>query len=504
MELLNFLKKAMNQHNSSKIEDHITLIYRVADILKEMGLQPGDKLLLVARNSSIWQAIEHGAICYGMEVVALEPHLGTKDFTSILGDEKFDLIVCESVHTSVLQNNTKEWILEIESFGQQLEFKSGQSKTALALEGSQRKKGSIRIYTSGTTDTPQPITYTEDQLISAITVISERISITSDARVTISWLPMANLFQRVLNLVALDKGFAIHFLGDPTQILGTAKKVHPTFLIAVPRFLEKIHRTYRLLLNRWPRILHKLIAPILRSIVKRQLGGQLEYIVCGSAKCSKQVLDFFEQLGITVLEAYGMSECILPISMNTPSERVNGSVGQIFQLHDYKISKKGELLIKSPFISSSFMDSDRIDSEGYLNTYDRVSIDSKGFVQFLGRSNDLVKTSTGRKVSLSTIEQAFSLCAEVSTAVAIAEGRPFPSLIVDCEESLSKAERKELLTKLQEVNKCLPAKQQVGEIIISQTPITFSSGLLTRNLKVKRNRVIAENLQLLNRVYNPI
>jgi long-chain acyl-CoA synthetase len=248
------------------------------------------------------------------------------------------------------------------------------------------------------------------------------------------------------------------------------------------------------------------------------LGGDLRFLVSGSAPMPLWLLERLHAMGFLVLEAYGMSESIVPVAANRPQRYRFGTVGQPLAGSEVRLADDGELLLRGPGVFAGCLggppEADRIDGRGFLASGDYASIDAEGFITLVGRKSDLFKTSTGRRIAPASIESRLRRIPYVEHAVVVGANRPFLSVVLAvAEPSLrnrlggqapgadpahtAAVVRADVMDAAAE----LPAHEQPAGIVLTTHPFTVADGLVTANLKVRRSAVQAAYGARLDELY---
>jgi long-chain acyl-CoA synthetase len=254
----------------------------------------------------------------------------------------------------------------------------------------------------------------------------------------------------------------------------------------------------------------------MRQIRQRIFGKRLKFVVSGSAPMPLWLLKWYKALGILVLEAYGISENIIPISCNTEKEYNFGSVGRVLEPNIVRITEDGELHVKGPGVFSGYLNAstkDKITADGYLKTGDEAAIDANGYIFLLGRKCDFFKTSTGKRVSPVNIEAHLSQIPELGYVLIIGEGRKVPILLatIPAEHisllgmSTVNTEIENIRTQIKDtVEKLLPVGLQPAAVILSNDHFSIETGELTPNLKLRRKVIIKKYEPQIEQTYDLI
>ncbi|GEM_PF-6149922 len=344
------------------------------------------------------------------------------------------------------------------------------------------------VWTSGTTGDPKCIRHTYSQLNLALSVISENLV---PIRRSISWLPLSQLFQRISDLLTLCQGGEVFLSKGPLHIFEETRRFGPDFLIAVPKILDKVRNRVCMLapwiepLAATSNFICRAIASLTARVLLRSLlGRRIQFFISGSAALNPRTEKLFDAGGIPVLQAYGTSECIVPIAMNSLSDKKKSSVGRPTQPHETSIAADGEILIRSQGISPD------VNSDRYLRTGDCGHLDDQGFLFLTGRKSDVFKLSNGRKVHPAPLEAIVESHPAVESAILCpsAEGEFIVSITAVLPEASGTTES--LLPEIQALFRHQP-KYCIPQQLILCGPFSVAANELTPNLK-KRRRVIEQ------------
>jgi long-chain acyl-CoA synthetase len=536
-------------------------VTRLARIMEQRGLEPGDKVAVILPTSVEWEVVDKAALCCGLVVVGLEPHMAWETMAQVLEDTRPSAVFVAdremalrfvSPPTPIL---TPPSPLPSPASGRGCP-KDGRGwgfsfKLSVCLEqcydlyapfmdwaSLEREMGNVSsaprdfpvtadapatyLLTSGTTGAPKGIVYTQGQLVLAAQSILAAMGPFGKDERTLAWLPMASPFQRNMNLAALLAGIPLYFVSDPKGLGQALPEVRPTLLIGVPRVYEKIYQGVLEKLERLPlgigsvmkgvlvrvmaRVPHssqeknrlslgrRVSLALMRCLflpVKRVLGGQMRFMVTGSAPCREDVLLFFHALGIPLLEAYGVSECSVPLSMNRPNDYKIGTVGRPLAANGMSL-EGGEIEVDGAGVFRGYENQDstpNLTSGKYLSTGDIGLMDGDGYLKLIGRKSDIIKTSTGRKIAPAAIEQKLLRALGAEQAMVVGNGRPFLVAIL-CFNGPRTPEQLEVLEReLKKLNENLSSYEQVRGVVVLDRLFSMEKGELTRNLKLRRDEI---------------
>jgi len=508
----------------------------LATSLARLGLQRGDHVAIMLPSSPQWDCCQHAVLACGAVVVGLDAHDAHGTLQHILSVSRPRAIIATSAETLItLQGLYQEADILIHARGAP---HTGQHSLASLMEpqpGAPPAPNQARpddtatiVFTSGSTGLPKGIPYSHRQLLLACDALATHFpTIRQDARM-VCWLPLANLFQRILNMFSLSYGARTYFVEQPDQIIRWLPEIKPTLFVGVPRFFEKLHANIVAELERappparliaytaWrigeriatakrnglpPHLRDRLLAPLASRVLTRLrslMGADLQFMASGSAPLPVWLMERFHGLGWLVLEAYGVSENVIPIAINTPKAYRFGSVGRTLPGNELVIADDHELLVRGPGVSSSYIGhspaSPPCDQIGFLHTGDFARIDEDGFVWLEGRKSEVFKTSTGRRIAPVPIEASLKKIPLVEHAIIVGRDRPYPVAILCVSPQHPVALQcggsgalEQLRTAV--VASCaeLAGYQRPGAVIVSTHALSTARGELTANLKLRRS-----------------
>jgi long-chain acyl-CoA synthetase len=412
------------------------------------------------------------------------------------------------------------------------------------------------IFTSGTTGRPKAIEYTHAQLMIACQAIHDTIPRVRVGDPTLCWLPMAHLFQRMMNLVAIAQGATIYFVEDPRNVARCAAEVHPTALIGVPRFYEKLHAAIeqRILgmpaggqrlvraafdaakrvrqsagqgrgIGRIARFKHRLLDRLVLARIRASLGTRIQFMVTGSAPISQPHLEFFADLGWMLLEAYGISENAIPMAANRPGNVRFGSVGIPLQQNEIRIAEDGEILVRGPGLFNGYWGEPRDDElfthDGYFRTGDIGCLDDDGYLYLKGRKSEMLKTSTGRKIFPASVEAVYQEHPLIDRMVVFGQSRPYLVGLVEVNEQELRRELSlgnstagiaalvndprvldSVGAAVEKQGEQLAPYQRVAQFTLIPRRLEVARGELTPNLKLRRDIVVTMFAHEIDHMYD--
>ena len=369
------------------------------------------------------------------------------------------------------------------------------------------------IYTSGSTGKPKGAMLSFEAMHRSGKGICDYLETHSGDRV-LSYLPLAHVYERwVVQAHSLVAGFPLFFAESLDTFLHDLRRARPTLFISVPRLWLKFQLGVFEKLP--PSKLDRLLKiPIISRIVKKkilsQLGlDQVRFAGSGSAPIPKEVIGWYRQLGLELLEGYGMTENFAYSHITRLGAYRPGYVGVPYPDVEHRISSNGEILVKSPGNMKGYLkmpeENERVFTEdGFLRTGDLGEIDAMGRLKITGRAKELFKTSKGKYVAPAPIENLLANHPLVEACYVTGSGyhQPYCVLMLseDARRVTSEGKKETLMSKLEEllkeVNQVLAPFEQLAFIAVAKDVWSAENGFLTPTLKIKR--------KILDATYGPM
>jgi long-chain acyl-CoA synthetase len=252
-------------------------------------------------------------------------------------------------------------------------------------------------------------------------------------------------------------------------------------------------------------------------------------VITGSAPASVWMLDYFDRLGILLLEAYGLSENTVPIAANRPEAYRFGSVGRVFAANDVRFADDGEILVRGPGLFDGYLEATATSAglftaDGFHRTGDVGTLDAEGFLFLSGRKSEIFKTSTGRQVAPAQIETVYKKIPYVDQIVVVGQGRHHPAALLSINEqelalvlqsrgiSISDSASHTDIASLPEARSQIEADidaagselgphERIRRFDLLSEPLTLEGGELTASLKLRRDVIERKHRELIDRLY---
>jgi long-chain acyl-CoA synthetase len=445
------------------------------------GLQSGDKVAIMVRNSREWVVFDQAALGLGLVTVPLYVDDRPDNVAYIINHAEVKLLFVQDkpqwkrlIEADVNLGELKRIISvkriseddepddpKLESLSDWLFGVSGE----LQIKESALDDLASIVYTSGTTGRSKGVMLSHRNILSNAFAATACTQWQGGERF-LSFLPLSHMLERTAGyympiILGAEVIYArsIATLGEDLQI------VKPTTLISVPRIYERVYgkiqdglksksSVARFLFNAavnvgwkkfqveqgretwhpklvfWP-ILNKLVA----SKILEKLGGELRLAVCGGAALSEQVAKLFIGLGLPLVQGYGLTESSPVTNVNRIEDNIPSSIGTVLSGTEIRIGENDELQCKGPCSMMGYWKNEQATKEsftedGWLKTGDKARIDKDGHAYITGRLKDIMVLANGEKVPPSDIELAISVDGLFEQVMLIGEARPFLSIIV--------------------------------------------------------------------------
>jgi long-chain acyl-CoA synthetase len=481
--------------------------------LAELGIEPGDRVCLLANTRVEWVLAMYAISAAGAVVVPIYPTNSPKECAWVAGNSGARAIICEDAGQRRKIEEVRDELDELEhvigmsseagdlSLDELRQRGAGRDESELAerQDRIEPRDPFIIVYTSGTTGPPKGVVLTHANAMSVCQVCEELEFVTPE-EVTYLYLPLAHVFGLTVPLASFDQGTTIVFTGgDTKQILHEIIETKPTYLPSVPRIFEKLYTAAQKMLDQaseeertQAREAVKLGVEVRR---RRQAGadvpaemeqafeqaderlfkrvrdlfcGQIRQAVTGAAPIAPEILEFFYAAGVPVLEGWGMTETTAIGTVNMLDQIKFGTVGRAVPGDEIRIAEAdGEILIKGPNVFSEYWRNQEATEEtlidGWLHTGDVGELDDDGFLKITGRKKDIIITAGGKNLTPANLENDLKQAAIISQAVMYGDRKPYPVVLVtlDPEEVLPWAKEQGLPGDLGE----LAENDQIQELV---------------------------------------
>ena len=541
-----------------------------ANGLLARGVRKGDNFALLARNSLDWALVDFALASIGAVGVPVYASSSSHDVGYLLAHSEAVGIVCEDAEQLAKVEAVPD---ELPSLQHVLTYHDLEGLAAHGRDFAATNPNALDdatasigdedlytiIYTSGTTGAPKGCMLRHRNYHEMATVV-DRMEETyyREDDVMLLYLPLAHNYGRLMLLLGAHVGFTIAFLPDPLRVAEVLPQVRPTLLPSVPRVYEKVHAavlarfdaatgTKKRLID-WAlpvgrevsrlqsegkavparlRTKYRLADRLVFSKVREPFGGRLRMPGSGGAPLSREIIEFFDGIGVRIAEGYGLTECTTAASTNRPDNYRFGSVGQPLPGFEVRIADDGEIELRSETVFKGYYKDPEataavLASDGWLKTGDIGTLDEDGFLHITDRKKDILVTAGGKNVAPQNIENDLKTSKYVSQALVVGDRRPYVAALItldeaeirhwaaeqgldgDLAELSARTDVQELVQGIvDEANRERSRYEQVKRFVILPRDFTMEAGEITPTLKLRRRAVLEHFEAQVDELYAP-
>jgi long-chain acyl-CoA synthetase len=565
-----FNTKRENKWIPIRSDEYIEKAEQLSRALLKIGIQPEDKIGIIATlNCTDWNIIDIGIQMIGAISVPIYPNITPREYEYIFNHAEVKLCFLSDIEllskVSKIKANCKT-LQEVYSF----EPLDGCAcyKDLIASGASlpnQPEVDAIKnailpddlvtiIYTSGTTGVPKGVMLTHRNIVENVISALDAVPKFHPGAHTMSYLPVCHILERAAVYVYQILGLKV-FYGEGLDMIGdNIRETKPFFMTVVPRLLEKIYDKiysrgteltgvkkwlfywavdlglhYDVLGKNslWYRFKLAIARKLIFSKWQKALGGNLKYLICGSAALQPRLIRIFGAAGIQIIEGYGLSESPILTLNNIRLGKVRpGTVGVPLDMIEIKIADDGEILAKGNNVMLGYYkDEERTESvlrNGYFHTGDKGEFDADGFLKITGRKKEIFKTSGGKYISPVLLETQLKQSRFIEQVMVIGENEKMPAAIIQPDFEFLKAwiERKEhkieltplamvshkkvikrIAKEVKKSNKKFGQWEKIKRFELTSEIWGIDNGLLTPTLKMKRDAIHSKFQDLYDKIF---
>ncbi|TDE23180.1 AMP-dependent synthetase [Vibrio owensii] len=483
---------------------------RLVSALRNLGVQPGDKVALVSKNCAEWFICDLAMMLGDYVSVPIFPTAGADTIEYCLTHSESKALIGGKLDDPAATQQVIDAMPDIISIALpydtapncQYQFKELIANADPSEERPQHYDDKLMslVYTSGTSGLPKGAMLTYGAFSWSVQQLINHIGIQENDRL-FSYLPLAHITERVYIFgSSIMGGVTTAFPESLDTFIEDVKMHRPTLFISVPRLWTLFQqRIQDKLPQKKLNILLKI--PFVNSLIKKKLADglgldQARVLGCGSAPVSPALLEWYRSVGLNITEAWGMTESFAYSTLNYPfrADKI-GSVGNAGPGIELKIADDDEIMVRGRGLFSGYYKNDiatqeSFDADGWLHTGDIGSIDADGYLTIQGRKKDTFKTSKGKFVAPVPIEKKLFEYSRVEMMCLIGLGLPGPILLVVPhdfpnfdKERYAKTTRKVI----DRMNQELESHEQIKGVLMIKDPWSIENGVLTPTLKIKRH-----------------
>jgi long-chain acyl-CoA synthetase len=540
----------------------------IAAGLRSLGIGKGDIVALNSETRLEFYLADLGVVSNGSIAAAMYPSYPPKDLIKTISAVGARAVFVEDPKTlkPIRSAATEHWILltgEAEGV-LTLDALRQRGRDAIANDPGllARVKAEVRpsdaaiLYlTSGATGEPKMALVTHGSVVANLDMGPHVLPLGPEDS-TVAFLPSAHIAQRVvIEYLPMRCGMPVTFFESLLKLPQDIKKVRPTILLAPPRMWERIYSTICTELRKRPAAARKAFYGALglalaaaryrregKSVpwrirmplaaadrlmfrkIRARFGGRIRVAASGAAPLSKDLAEFYEAVGMPLIEGYGLTEGGV-VSLNPLDRPKPGSIGKLLPGIEVRVADDGELLIKSPCLFSGYVNDPATTAEvlrdGWLHTGDVAYVDPEGYLFITGRKKELIVSSTGKKIYPSRVEALFKMEPLISQVLLVGDRLPYLTALFTINTTAAEALKgmeelrggrpdqvvqaapvvSEIQKTVARVNKQLAPFEQVRKYRILARDFSIEQGELTATMKVRRGRAMENFKEHIDELY---
>ncbi|NND51309.1 MAG: AMP-binding protein [Flavobacteriaceae bacterium] len=503
-----FLKQPINGvFTDFSFEEAGQQVRRIASYLNDLNLPERSHIALLSKNCAHWNMADLAIMMAGHISIPIYPTLNDRSISQIIEHSESKAIIIGKLDDYASQRPGIPNIPKIsvglyeENDGELWEDIVSKYKPFTNIYTQKTEELITIIYTSGTTGNPKGVMHTVGNFMESTETLINLFDLPVNLRL-FSYLPLAHVAERLIANAGLILGAEISFAESLETFASDLEATQPHIFFAVPRIWTKFQEK---ILESIPSAKLNLLLkiPFLNTIIKNKLKKKLGlrdaiFICSAAAPLASSIIRWYETIGITIYQGYGMTEDCCVSHFNTPDANKIGTVGKTLFNVEAKLSSEGEICIKNNclmkgYYKSAEMTAAVFDDDGFLKTGDIGEFDHDGYLTITGRVKDQFKTDKGKYISPSHIELLLSKNKNIEQICIVGTGIPQPIALVTLSE-LGKSSSKDALKSslkvaLEQINPELEKHEKLEKVVVMKEDWTVANGLTTPTLKVKRNSI---------------
>lgn len=567
------VQKSPGNWQNLRATDFRERVIELAKGLIASGIQAGDRVGIMSRTRFEWTLFDF-AIWYAgaVSIPVYETSSPAQAAWALSHSEAKAVVVEQAEHAEIIDAAYQVEGIDLSALGTVWVIDDGAVDT-LVDAGSDIADSTVEerrsaatlddiatiVYTSGTTGRPKGCPLTHGNFVRLTSNAKLTIpEIANETNSTIIFLPLAHVFARLIQILALDSGVVVGHSPNIKNLATDLDSFKPTMLLVVPRVFEKIFegaikksqkggKLNAKLFNRsidvairWSkakiagdvpaklemqyRFYHKLVY----SKLHRAMGGSVKFAVSGGGRLAPRLGHFYHAVGIQVVEGYGLTETTAPLSVGRIRDFGVGNVGTLIPGTSARLAEDGELEVKGVGVISGYFDNPEENAvaftdDGWFKTGDLVQIDENERLTIVGRKKEIIVTAGGKNVIPAPAEEHIRTSPLVSQAMLVGDEKPFiaalvtldpevlpdelehlglPRTLTPKEASTNPRVREAIQKFIDEANTFVSKAESIREFRITDKDFTEAEGHLTPSMKVRRPQVLQDFSAYIEDMYN--
>ena len=450
----------------------------IAQGLRAIGLEDGDRVMLVSENRPEWCLADLGIMAAGCVTVPTYTTNTERDHAHILVNSGARAVIVStarlaaSLIPAVTQSGSCEFLVSMEPIphAQEGSFSYhvwdsllAHDRARTAVDARMRDVGredlACIIYTSGTGGAPRGVRHHHGAILCNVSgaahIIAEDFG--WEKEVFLSFLPLSHAYEHTGGqFLPIGLGAQIYYAEGLEKLASNIAEVRPTIMVVVPRLFELLRtriikqvekqgklpttlmnlalasgdrkQSGRRRLTDYP--VDFLVGRLLRPKIREKFGGRIKAMVSGGAPLNPEVGAFFQAMGLSLLQGYGQTEAAPVISCNRPRDGLKmDTVGRPMRGVEVAIAEDGEILVRGELVTHGYWsnpaETARAIQNGWLHTGDIGHLDERGRIVITDRKKDMIVNDKGDNVAPQKIQSMLTLQPEIAQAMVVGDKRPY-------------------------------------------------------------------------------
>ncbi len=455
-------------------------VARLATGLRAVGLERGDRVMLVSENRPEWCLSDLAIMAAGCVTVPTYTTNTERDHAHIIENSGAKAVIvstaklAKALMPAILRSIRPQMLIGIDAMrlGQTaidvhdwrtlVDTHPADVASVAAQADFARGDLACIIYTSGTGGAPRGVMQHHGAILHNVAgcsaVVAEDFGWGDE--VFLSFLPLSHAYEHTGGQhFPIGLGGQIYYSEGLDKLASNIEEVRPTIMVVVPRLFEVLRtritkavqkqgRVSSWLLDRavaigskedGPTLLDRptklLVDTLLKPKIGKRFGGRLKAMVSGGAPLNPEIGGFFQSLGLTFLQGYGQTEAAPVISCNRPAAGIKmDTVGPPLAETEVRIADDGEILVRGELVMHGYWRNEaetaRVLKDGWLHTGDIGEIDAKGRIRITDRKKDIIVNDKGDNVAPQKVEGMLTLQNEIAQAMIAGDRRPYMVAVI--------------------------------------------------------------------------
>jgi long-chain acyl-CoA synthetase len=463
--------------------DYADRVAKAVAAYRELGIEPGQKIVLMMRNIPEFHVLDVAAYFCGATPVSIYNSSSPEQVEYLVNHSEAVLGIVEDIGFLERFLKVRSDLGSLEELAVVKDPDGLAPDDVLHYDGLLDREGAdldaavtncdpdqlaTMIYTSGTTGPPKGVMLSHRNIMWTVESLLQCIGWTREELVgkrMVSYLPMAHIAERMTShYQGVVGGYEVTTCPEPTLIAEYLREAKPNIFFGVPRVFEKVYAGVNAALAADPEKAQQFNDAVeaAKPIVEARTWGtatdeqnqtwefldevafktvrglvgfdDCQLAITGAAPLPAEILTWFRAIGVPMTEVYGMSESSGPMTLNVWKPKP-GSVGTAIPGCEVKLADDGEVVCRGGNVFLGYYKepektADALDDDGWLHSGDIGEVDDDGYFRIVDRKKELIITAGGKNISPANLEAALKMIPLVGQAAAIGDGRPFVSALV--------------------------------------------------------------------------